>query len=84
MNQFSLVSKVIVITGAAGLLGRNHAIAVASAGGTPVLIDIDMKHLKLVADEVFERFNVSTKFFEVDITNESLVKSCCEEVLKTF
>jgi len=84
VNQFSLVSKVIVITGAAGLLGRNHAIAVASAGGTPVLIDIDKKRLKLVADEVFERFNLSTKFFEVDITDESLVKSCCEEVLKTF
>ena len=84
MNQFSLAGKVIVITGAAGLLGRNHAIAIAGAGGTPVLIDIDSKRLKLVAEEVFRRFETSAPFFELDITDESQVKSCCEQVLNTF
>ena len=38
---FSLKDKVIIITGAGGLLGRQHADAVATMGGIPVLLDID-------------------------------------------
>ena len=37
---FSLKSKVVIVTGAAGLLGRNHVEAIAAFGGTPVLLDI--------------------------------------------
>ena len=38
-NIFDLSSKVIVITGAAGLLGEMHADAIAGFGGCPILID---------------------------------------------
>ena len=37
---FSLEGKVVVVTGAAGLLGRQHADAVASFGGSLVLLDL--------------------------------------------
>ena len=37
---FRLDNKVIVITGAAGLLGIKHAHAIASHGGIPVMLDI--------------------------------------------
>lgn len=43
MELFSLKSKVIVITGAAGLLGQEHAKAVAMAGGNPMLLDLNQK-----------------------------------------
>lgn len=33
--------NVVLVTGGAGLLGRQHCIAIASAGGIPVLIDND-------------------------------------------
>ena len=36
-NLFSLQDKVIIITGAAGVLGVKHAEAVAAYGGTPIL-----------------------------------------------
>ena len=38
-SLFRLDGKVIIITGAAGLLGRKHAEAIAAFGGTPVLLD---------------------------------------------
>ena len=47
---FTLQDKVIVITGAAGLLGRMHAEAVASNGGIPILLDISTKGLSDFSD----------------------------------
>lgn len=40
-NPFDISGRVAVITGGAGLLGVKHAEAIASAGGIPVLVDID-------------------------------------------
>ena len=40
-DYFTLENKVIVITGGAGLLGIQHAKAIANYGGIPVLIDIN-------------------------------------------
>ena len=37
---FNLKGKVIIITGASGLLGRQHAEAIACYGGTPILLDL--------------------------------------------
>ena len=42
-DLFRLDGKVIVITGATGLLGRKHAEAVACYGGTPILLDLSQK-----------------------------------------
>lgn len=41
LDKFSLKNHVIVITGAAGLLGQMHTRAVLDAGGIPVMLDID-------------------------------------------
>ena len=40
LARFDLSGRVAVITGGAGLLGPRHANAIASAGGTPVLVDL--------------------------------------------
>ncbi|HEY7514380.1 MAG TPA: oxidoreductase, partial [Vicinamibacteria bacterium] len=37
---FDLRGRVALITGGAGMLGREHADAVAEAGGHPVLVDL--------------------------------------------
>ena len=41
LDRFHLDGRVAVITGGCGLLGRQHAAAIASAGGIPVLLDIE-------------------------------------------
>ncbi|CAB4660418.1 unannotated protein [freshwater metagenome] len=82
MNQFSLANKVVVVTGAAGLLGKNHVKAIADAGGVPVLIDIDRSRLQLVVEEFKKTHNTEYMHFVVDITDENQVKNCCENVVK--
>lgn len=45
MDSFSLRNKVIIITGAAGFLGRMHCRAVIEAGAVAVLIDVNSDKL---------------------------------------
>lgn len=82
-DLFSLSGKVIVITGAAGLLGRQHAEAVASAGAIPVLLDLREDAIA-VAQEVANEYNVPASGWVVDITQESFVKDSCEEVSRRY
>lgn len=70
-DLFSLAGRVIVITGAAGLLGRQHAEAVAGAGGTPVLLDIQSQAVEALAADIHGRFGVDASGWRVDITNET-------------
>lgn len=51
-KRFSLEGRVVVITGASGLLGRQHAVTVAEAGGIPVLLDIDLGRVQEQAREL--------------------------------
>ena len=84
MEYFSLKNKVVLITGAAGLLGREHAIAVAEAGGIPVLLDISRERLDALRDELNKRFGTDTEGYVVDITSETSVRDNCAAVLGRF
>tara|TARA_B100001250_G_C19790620_1_gene786330 strand:+ start:286 stop:1107 length:822 start_codon:yes stop_codon:yes gene_type:complete len=84
MSLFSLKGKVIVITGASGLLGKEHIAAIANQGGIPVLIDLNQEELNRQVLELRKRF--STEFFglSVDITNEEKVKRSCLEIVNKY
>ncbi len=84
MSQFSLANKVVVVTGAAGLLGKSHIHAIVSAGGVPVLIDIDESRLKSMVEEFKKTYKADLSHFVVDITDENQVKTCCEHILLKF
>lgn len=57
MNKFSLKNKVIVITGAAGLMAKQHISVVLENNGIPVLIDVDK--LKLIKQINFFKKGIS-------------------------
>lgn len=83
-NIFRLDGKIVVITGAAGLLGRKHAEAIACYGGTPILLDLSEDKVNQLAAELNIKYNVNSMGFAVDITNEEAVKKNSKYVLKTF
>jgi len=83
-NLFSLKNKVIVITGAAGLLGRQHADIIAKAEGIPILLDINSKSLDVLVNELNSSFRIECSGYAVDITNESEVKNNCQLIIKKY
>ncbi len=83
-HLFSLSGKVIVITGAVGLMGVQHAEAVAAYGGTPVLLDLSQNAVDALANKLNDKFNVNAVGFSVDITIESKVEAVSKEILSQF
>ncbi len=83
-NLFSLSGKIVVITGAAGLLGEKHAEAVAAYGGTPVLLDLSQTAVDVLAEKLNKQYKTNAVGFSIDITNESKVKLVSNEVFRKF
>jgi NAD(P)-dependent dehydrogenase (short-subunit alcohol dehydrogenase family) len=86
MNKdlFSLNGKVIVITGAGGLLGRQHAEAVTSKGASPILLDINFKSVEKLALELNKRYDVNASGYAVDITREDNVQNNRDVILDNY
>ena len=62
LTKFSLEHKNALITGAAGMLGREHAIAILKSGGNVILSDVDdgkLQNLKLSLGEEFDKKKIS-------------------------
>ena len=72
-----LEGKVAVVTGALGLLGREHCRALADAGARVVLTDIDGAACARVAPE----FGKGALGIGADITSEGSVKALRDQVL---
>jgi len=81
---FSLSEKVIVITGATGLLGRKHAEVVACYGGIPILLDLSLQAVDDFADELNEKYKVGAVGFSVDITDEDAIKNNVNQIVNRF
>lgn len=83
-NIFDLKNRVIVVTGASGLLGRMHTEAIASQGGIPVIIDLDMTGLQNLKEHIFSEYSIECLAEVVDITNESDLISSKKRILKKY
>ena len=81
---FSLKGKVIIVTGASGLLGREHCDAIASSGGTPILLDLNQVVLNIQSEEIRKKYGVDARGYSVDITDETAIKTNCQLILKQF
>ncbi|MBC7936585.1 MAG: SDR family oxidoreductase [Rhizobacter sp.] len=80
MNLFSLDNKVAIVTGAAGLLGRQHCLALAEAGANVVLADLDENKCALIASSLGTRhLGVG-----IDVTNHGSIKTAKEKILERY
>ena len=74
-DNFSLVGKTGLITGAAGLLGMPHATALLDAGASIILTDIDGAKLRRAKLELLRSFD--SKFIHIhqmDVTSETSIR----------
>ena len=83
-NLFDLKNKVIVITGAVGLLGQKHVEVVAQNRGLPILLDIKEESVKLFAEEIEKKYNLPALGLNVDITNEASIIKVRDIIIKQF
>ena len=75
---FSLENRPVAITGAGGLLGVNHAQAVGSAGGLPILLEADSARLKNASNQL-EGMGIEFLAFQLDTTNEEDLRAAADE-----
>src|ERR1700676_5249603 len=81
---FDITGRVAVITGGAGLLGEQHARAIAGAGGVPVLLDISRTRVEKKAEELAQSYGVPAVGLQVDISHPAEVVRCFKAVLAKF
>ncbi len=82
---FDLKGKVAVITGGAGMLGTEYAIALSDAGASVVLFDIKKPdELEKHAATLEKDFGVTVTAISVDVSDEAGVKNAVAEVMKKF
>jgi NAD(P)-dependent dehydrogenase (short-subunit alcohol dehydrogenase family) len=83
-NIFSLKDRVIVVTGASGLLGKKHVEAIASQGAIPVIVDVNEAGLQELYDHILAEYSVECFIEIVDITNESNLSDSCLRIIKKY
>lgn len=83
--MFDLKNKIVIITGAAGLLGKQYVEAVIQYNGIPILLDINKKELLLFLKEIKKKYpKTKATSYVVDITKEEEIRNCCKIVVKNF
>jgi NAD(P)-dependent dehydrogenase (short-subunit alcohol dehydrogenase family) len=83
-NLFDLSGQVAIITGGTGLLGQQHAEAIARAGGIPVLADIRLNNIEPQSPKWKERFGDLACAIQTDITQPDSVKHMFGSVLEMY
>jgi len=81
---FSLNERVIVVTGALGLLGEKHVEAIAAFGGNPVLIDLSQSKLDKLSKKLNTKYKSKSIGIALDITNEKEVESVSNKIFNIY
>jgi NAD(P)-dependent dehydrogenase (short-subunit alcohol dehydrogenase family) len=83
-NRFDLTGRVAVITGGAGLLGIEHARAIADAGGIPVIADIDAERAEAVAADISTSTGKTAMAIGADVTIKADVERLAQASIDRF
>ncbi len=83
-NPFDLTGRVAVITGGVGLLGQQHARAIAAAGGIPILVDVQQQRARESAAALAHEYGVPAIGRVADITKQPEIEALRTEILAHF
>lgn len=82
-NLFDLTGRVALITGGAGLLASEYALALGNQGAHIILADIAEENCKATADKL-ARQEIKVSSFFCDVTKKESWESLLQNVLKQF
>tara|TARA_B100000676_G_scaffold245754_1_gene248320 strand:- start:2 stop:799 length:798 start_codon:yes stop_codon:yes gene_type:complete len=83
-GMFDFSNRVIVITGAAGLLGSEYADGFCQAGGNVVLADKNFEKCKKLATKLEKKYDGKTLAIKLDVTNPKSIKKMVSQITKKF
>jgi NAD(P)-dependent dehydrogenase (short-subunit alcohol dehydrogenase family) len=75
-----LANKVVVVTGGAGLLGKEFCSGIARHGGCAVVSDLNLSAAQRVADEINEQYPGRACAAVMDITDKESIKAAIANV----
>ena len=82
-KKFDMTGKTAIITGAAGLLGKQFCLALAQVGANVVMADLEKK--PVLENEVeFREMGLNALALEVDVSDPDSTKSMVERALTVF
>ena len=79
----NLKDKVVVVTGAGGVICSHLAKAIAQCGAKVALVDLHKDSAQKFADEITKEGYIA-KAFEANVLDKKALEKCHEEVLKEF
>jgi NAD(P)-dependent dehydrogenase (short-subunit alcohol dehydrogenase family) len=79
-DLFSLIGKTAAITGGGGLLGYQHAAAIASKGGISVLLDIQDERLQANRRLLEQEYGSLFYAYKMDVTDTECVRTVSERI----
>lgn len=80
MELFSLKNKTAIVTGALGLIGKEHCKALSEAGANVIAADIDEQR----CNEFAKTLETESMGAVLDVTNQDSIKKLRDKVLEKF
>ena len=83
-DLFDLTGRVAIITGGAGLLGMQHARAIASRGGHVVIADLSAEQAEQAARSIEAESGVAALGMAADVTDKGAIERLAEQTVARF
>ena len=81
---FNLSNKVIILTGASGLLGTEYAHGLSQAGANVVLADLNFDKCKKLSLNLNKKYDVNSFPIKLDVTKINSINTMIKAVIKKF
>jgi|TARA_B110000438_G_scaffold264952_1_gene277948 NAD(P)-dependent dehydrogenase (short-subunit alcohol dehydrogenase family) len=81
---FNLSNKVIILTGASGLLGTEYAHGLSQAGANVVLADLNFETCKKLSLNLNKKYGVDSFPIKLDVTKTNSINTMIKKVIKKF
>jgi NAD(P)-dependent dehydrogenase (short-subunit alcohol dehydrogenase family) len=83
-DLYNLRGKVAIVTGGAGLLGRQFVEGLAEFGADLAILDIRTKEVENLAEQIHRKYGVKVETYSCDVTNELQVVNTIQSILGKY